>query len=126
MNPYLSEILQNLLPVVGTLIGAVLSVLVAWVLKKVKEKAGLDIAASQQQQLLTALDHGIGLAEQWAASKLKTGAPVPSGAEKLDKALEFAAELAKKSGLEAKAREELTKLLEARLGLRALDQPKAE
>lgn len=120
MNPYVQVILENVLPIVATVLGVLVTALVPLLALWLKKKFGLDIAVSQQKMLADSLDHGIGLAEQWSAGKLKASEPRVSGAEKLDKALEFVTAQIKARGLEEKSKEELTKLLEARLGITAL------
>ena len=125
MNPYVAVVVENVLPVVVTIFVPLLSVLVAWAVMKLKTKLGLDVSASQQKMLTDAIDNGIGLAEQWALGKLKRGEGAPAGAEKLDKALEFVNEQVSKFGLDAKARDGLVKLVEARLGMAAMAAPPA-
>lgn len=120
MNAYLAVIIENVLPVLTMLLVAVISVFATWALKKLKDKLGVDISAQHQALLTKAIEDGIGLAEQWALTKVKRGEAAPAGAEKLDKALEFVTATAKDLKLDEKAKDVLVKLIEARLGVAAL------
>lgn len=121
MNPYLGAVIENVLPVLVLILTPILSALLGWVLLKVKEKFGVDIGVARQKQLMEVVDNGIGAAEQWALNKAKLPEGAPEGAQKLDKALEFIADFTKQQGMQVKAKEELTKLVEARLGVAALE-----
>lgn len=126
MNPYVAAIIENVLPVLLTILTPILLALASWVLLKIKQKTGLAISAEQEKMLDGAIEKGIGFAEQWALNKAKVPADAPDSAQKLDKALEFIAEFTKKQGMQGKAKEELTKLIEARLGLASVDAPVVE
>ncbi len=121
MNAYVAAIIENVLPVVIVIFTPVLLALASWLLLVLKKKTGLAISAEQQKALDGAIEKGIGFAEQWALNKAKVPADAPDGAQKLDKALELISELTKKAGLQEKAKDELTKLVEARLGIAAVD-----
>lgn len=126
MNPILAAILENVLPVLFLIFTPLLGVLGSWLLLKLKQKTGLSISAEQEKMLDGAIEKGVGFAEQWALNKSKVPADAPDGAQKLDKALEFISDFTKKQGLQDKAKDELVKLIEARLGLAAVDAPVVE
>jgi len=123
MNPYVAFLIQDLLPVILTFVVPILGAVIVWVLRKIHEKTGIDIDAAQQQMLIDAIDHGIGFAEQWALNQSKVTGTPPDGAAKLDAAVKFVLEALDKLGITGKARDELVKLIEARLGLVNMTPP---
>ena len=99
-HPYLSLILQNLFPVIASLLCIVLFPLIRLVLQKIDAKYDLHLSAMANDQTDALLQKGIAFAEEWARNKVKIDASkIPSGAEKMDKAIKFVEDELKSIGV---------------------------
>lgn len=99
-HPYLSLILQHLFPVIASLLCIVLFPLVRLVLKKIDAKFDLNLSTLANDQTNALLKKGIAFAEEWARNKVKIDpTKVPSGAEKMDKAIKFVEDELKNLGV---------------------------
>ncbi len=120
MNPYVSLILQYLLPPLATLFVAAL-IAVAHAIAK---KYGLESSLLSDGKLDSAIQKGVGFAEEWALNKSKIDpSKMPSSSDKLTKAIEFAKAEMDRLGLEQLAEQKIEDLIHAHLGNGKLNSP---
>lgn len=112
---YVKVIGENLLPVVFTILTPILVLLARRLIAYLEKKWNFQMEESQELKLLDLISRAIAYAEEKAMAALKAGEDLPSGAQKLDSALEFAMEEIKRMGLDDMAKDKLTKLIEAAL-----------
>ena len=113
---YWKEIAEQLLPVVATILMGLGTLLVTVLTKVAHRKFGVEIEEKHQAMLTEWVSKGVGYAEQWALQQVKTTGEIPSGREKLDKALSFVTNHARSVGLDQIARDKVVDLVEAQLG----------
>ena len=115
MNPYLATVLEYVLPLIVSII---LVPLLFSLVKFGMKKLNLHLDEATEKKLSDVLTEALTYAEEWARGKIKASAGVkPSGAEKLDAALKYATDEAKRRNLDTWAADALTKKLTAALGL---------
>jgi len=116
---YLKVILENVLPVVMPLLGAFLLYLLRAGIKYLEKKFDFDVEQGLETKAEDLLHSGMAYAEEWAYNQAKDG-DRPSGADKMDKALEFINEQGKSLGMDAwleNQGESLAKRIESKLGM---------
>jgi len=112
---YVKIIGENLIPVVFAILTPILLLLVKRFVSYLEKKWDYQVAESQEKKLLDLIARAIAYAEETAMAALKSGEELPEGAQKLDSALEFAAEEIGRMGLDKLATDKLTKLIESAL-----------
>lgn len=117
MNPFLSVVLEHLLPIVAAAVGIVVIALAKKAVNVFETKTSIEISDQHEALLAGLLEKAVARGEEWAHGKVKLGESAPTGAQKLDQALDFAVSEAERLGLDVKAEEHLKKLIEAQLGL---------
>ena len=116
MNPYVQVVLENLLPVLSTVLAVVLPILATYALKVWSKKVGFEIDNEQLVKLEGVIDQAVMYAEEQGRKKLAEGTEArPSGAQKMDKAMEFAQAEMKRQKIDELGAEHLKKMLEAAL-----------
>ena len=121
---YLKVALENILPVVMPLLGAFLLYLLRAGIKHLERKFDFDVEQNLKNKAEDLLRSGMAYAEEWAYNQAKSG-DRPSGADKMDKALEFINEQGKSLGMETwleKQGEGLAKRIESNLGMARSDK----
>lgn len=111
-------LLAWLLPIVGSLATAVLSILVGALLRR----WNINI---QQELIDKAVGTGVNYAEGKALAHLNAGAPKTPGAEKMGMALEVAGKLLEQYKLKRLAETKLKELIEAKVGAAKVEEKKA-
>ena len=96
---YLGVLSEHILPLVFAFLIAVVVPLIRAALKGVEKKFDIDIDDRLEARALELVQSGIRYAEEWAVKKTKAGESKPSGAEKLDEALDFIKKEAERAGL---------------------------
>ncbi len=124
MEALLTGFLENLLPIILSILGTAIVVLGRGLVKKYGTK--LDIETRQRtDDLIASLTHqGVAIAEQWAKRKAKTlgvGDKVEE-TEKLHMAMEYISQQIEKNGLDKLVERELGEKIEAILGLGTLEK----
>jgi hypothetical protein len=84
----MNEMLQELLPVLGSAVGAVLAGFAVQIARRVSQKYGLQVEAAQEAKIEMAVRRGVAYAEEKARQQLKQ-TPM-SGPDKLSTAVEHA------------------------------------
>lgn len=97
--------------IVLDLIAPIIAVLVAYLVKTVKDRFGAQAAQTVDSLLESAVEKGINYAEEWARKQESK----PSSDEKLQKAIDFAASVIEDHGLQAVAGDRLAQWIESRL-----------
>lgn len=113
---YLSAFLSTFAPylfgglaITGGLVGI-------WALRSVAKKFGIDASAASERVIWNAAQSAVAYAEEWAAKVLKFDpAAAPTGAQKLQVALEFIKGALDAAKVEQYGEEQLTRILEAAL-----------
>ena len=116
---YLKVILENILPVVMPVLGAFLLYLLRAGIKYLEKKFDFDVEQGLETKAEDLLRSGMAYAEEWAYKQAKEGER-PSGADKMDKALEFINEQGKSLGMDAwleKQGDGLARRIESKLGM---------
>jgi Spy/CpxP family protein refolding chaperone len=103
--------LDILLPVMAALAGWLAMRCVRWLEQKLK----IDISDKQEQKLNALIYEGVAYANEQARKKLKASEEKLKGPEKLELALNFAADMVEHYQLPAVSKEKLTKMVESKL-----------
>ena len=112
---YLKVVVENLFPVVLAIVTPILLLLAKRLVIYLEKKWDFQMEESQETKLLDLISRAIAYAEEKAMAASKVGKDIPSGAKKLQMALEFAMEEIRRLGLDDVAVEVMTKLIEAAL-----------
>lgn len=107
------ELFQSVLVVALPLLGTAGASMLVWVLRT---KFKLQITAQQEQVMTNIISKAIGFADEWAHQQRKTPQGMPTGAEKLAKAVTFARTELVRSGIKV-SDEQIRFMLEALLGM---------
>lgn len=112
---FLTIFAEHFVPILATVLGTVLTVLLSGLVKKFGSK--LDVETKERlDSLIGGITHqGVAYAEQWAKNLKKSGTEVASN-QKLYKAMEYIAAEIRKYKLDQLAEEELVKKIESVLG----------
>lgn len=86
---FLNTLLEHLVPVVVSIVLPILGYFVSRAVATFRAKTGLQVSQTSEQLLTDVITNAVLAAEQWALAKVKAGEAKPSGAEKLDQALDF-------------------------------------
>ena len=113
---YLMQIADALLPAVATILAAVLSAVGAYGIRWLRVRLDLDLSARAENDLAAIIDGAIARADQWARARVAAGAEPPAGDDKLGAAIVWARRQMTRRGLPQLAADELSELIEARLG----------
>jgi len=113
---YFKVVMENILPVLFTILTPILILLVKRLIVYLEKKWDFKMTAEQQTKLDDLLEDAIAFAEEKAMQAVRTDpATIPDGAKKLDLAFGFAVEQIERLGLDKMAEEALRKLIESRL-----------
>lgn len=118
----LASILDHLIPLIAAALAVVVPFLARKWLSVLSDKMGLEITKQQEEALAQAIQKAILYAEEWARGRIKQGEK-PSGADKLEKATAFVEAEIERLGLDELAKEKVSALIEAYLGLSRKDAP---
>lgn len=122
---YLNIFIENFVPIIASILGTVLLVLVKGLIGKYAKKLDVETQGRLENLLSDLTQQGVAYAEQWAKNRNKQGAKVPSN-EKLHKAMEYIAAQIRKHKLNELAETELREKIEAMLGYNTLADVAAE
>jgi len=112
-QPFLNVLVENLFPVIASLVLATLPVLLEAFRRYLKAKYNFEVSQAVIDRYGEFVFDGIHWMEEQTRKKEKAGeAPTPS-AEKLDGTLAFVVSAAKAAGLPAWGEEEIKKLIES-------------
>lgn len=118
MEQYLVLALENLSPIIIGVVSTALLVLVRGLIKKHKDKLGLELTVIGEDLLNSTVQQGVALAEQWAKNKAKTleEGNKPDGNDKLHQAVKFIFEDLERKGVRGVLEKEVRDKIEAALG----------
>jgi hypothetical protein len=108
-------VLENLIPLVFTVLTPVLLVLVHYGLRLLAKKWGLEQVLVYEDKVDELVLKGIKAAEQKSLTAVKKGGDPTPGEQKLDDVLKFVNAQLKALGLDQKAADELKMLVESKL-----------
>lgn len=116
MNPYVTLLLNNFLPIVATLLLAALLPIVHKLVKMAADWLHVTVTKEQEAKLDGALTEAVGHAEEYALSKAQSSVTV-SGDDKMAKAITMAKSEIDRLGLPKLAEDALRSKLEATLNV---------
>jgi hypothetical protein len=113
---YFKVIVENVLPIIVTILAPILVVLAKRLIVYLERKWDFTISDINEAKLIELIEGAIDFAEEKALQAAKTDPEkLPDGAKKLEMALEFAASQVERMGWDEWASEELAKLIESKL-----------
>lgn len=113
---YFKVIVENATEVLFLIITGIVTMLLMWLRTYAKRKWNINITDKQFEVVNGLVDRGIDYAEEQANKWAKEGfEDRPTGATKLDAALEFVMNQVQEMGLDVVARDRLVELIEAQL-----------
>jgi len=110
-----STILENIIPVLFTVLTPVLLVIVHGLLRKVAKKWDLQVALVYEDKIDDMILKGVKAAQQKSINAVKSGKEKTSGEEKLDMVMKFVNAQLAAHKLPEKASSELAMLVEAKI-----------
>lgn len=109
------DLIDKLLPILGTLLGTALTTLLVWVAHKIGKKLHIDNVSQYDAQITNLVQTAINAVEQKSAAALKAGASELQGSEKLKMATDWVNSELERLGLPQVAAEYLTMRVEGLL-----------
>lgn len=115
------DLLMMLMKVVFSVLGLVATYLTTMAINYFQKKTKIEIPASTEKMLFDWADQAVGLATEKAHQVLQQTGKSLNGPDKLNIAVQFVLDLAKKHNIDAIAEEQLKDYINAKLGAKRLD-----
>jgi len=109
-------IANGLLPIVASLLVAVLTALAGVAIRWLHMKTGIEVNDEQRWALESFIAEGVGYAEEQGRKAIKAGDPTPEADTKLEIAVGYVIDRIAESGLPTMGEDAIVRLIEARLG----------
>lgn len=122
INPYLAVALDNLLEATLFLLVPVIALLGRKVFLYLEKKFGFEVDDAIEAKLQGYATDAVLRAGLWARSKVKLGEAAPSGAQKLDVAINYVQAQLQLMGYDTVARDKLVELIEGALAKQQASQ----
>lgn len=120
MESILAALLEHIVPIIISLLGAVIVAVVRGLAKKYGENIDLKTKALTEDLVNHLVTQGIMLAEQWAKVRAKRLNEKVGGNDKLQIAMKFIADELRKKGITDMAEKEIRNRIEAMLGIQTV------
>lgn len=114
-------IARDVVPVLASLLLLVATTAIGIGAAYVRRRWQLDVPARTEQQFAALAAGAVAAAEQWGKAEVARIGKRPIGSARLEEALDWASQEARRRGLPELARAEMRRLIEAELGRRLLN-----
>jgi uncharacterized membrane protein YhiD involved in acid resistance len=113
---YIKIILDAVIPTLAPIIASAFGLVAIWALHQLQKKFGVEASAKQDELVFDAAQKAVWYAEEWAKKQVAVDpTKLPSGAEKLAKAMEFVKEQLDARNVKEYGEAQIVRLLESAL-----------